>query len=190
MVGADDDDAFKELLAEDEQGREDVPPRGVSRDDREGCNKTTWGDGPWQTEPDRVEFVHVGVACLMMRHAEWGSWNAYAAVEPGHPWHGNERAEEECIAHGGITWCGPSDQTWRLLSRPRQLGNHWWIGFDCGHAFDFQPGLVASLLGAGIARATREFASAFGTTVAYRDQAYVTEEVKRVAEQVVAARRH
>jgi hypothetical protein len=50
-------------------------------------DKSTWGDGPWMTEPDRVEWRHAGLPCLALRN-QMGVWCGYAAVPPGHPWHG------------------------------------------------------------------------------------------------------
>ncbi len=29
-------------------------------------DKTGWGDGPWNDEPDRVDFHHAGFACLLL----------------------------------------------------------------------------------------------------------------------------
>ena len=51
-------------------------------------DKATWGDGPWQTEPDRVEWTHAGLPCLALRNKTFGGWCGYAAVPPGHPLHG------------------------------------------------------------------------------------------------------
>lgn len=43
--------------------------------------------GPWHTEPDRAEFEHVGLRCLVLRNRML-SWCGYAAVKRGHPLHG------------------------------------------------------------------------------------------------------
>ena len=51
-------------------------------------DKSTWGDGPWQQEPDRVEFRHPGLPCLLVRHPRLGVWCGYAAVPPGHALYG------------------------------------------------------------------------------------------------------
>jgi hypothetical protein len=36
-------------------------------------HKSGWGEGPWQSEPDRVDFVFAGLACqlaaMMPSHA-------------------------------------------------------------------------------------------------------------------------
>lgn len=51
-------------------------------------DKSTWGAGPWQHEPDRVEWEHAGLSCLALRNIHFGNWCGYAAVPPGHPLHG------------------------------------------------------------------------------------------------------
>jgi len=50
-------------------------------------DKSRWGDGPWQREPDRVRWTdpETGLECLMNRHATHGSWCGYVGVGPEHP---------------------------------------------------------------------------------------------------------
>jgi hypothetical protein len=50
-------------------------------------DKSEWGDGPWQGEPDRVEWSHAGLKCLLRRHQSSGHWCGYVAVEAEHPLH-------------------------------------------------------------------------------------------------------
>lgn len=50
--------------------------------------KSDWGPGPWQEEPDRVEWESYGLPCLMVRDMNFGHWCGYAAVPLGHPLHG------------------------------------------------------------------------------------------------------
>jgi len=148
----------------------------------EGIDKTSWGEGPWQHEPDRVEFIHQGVPCLMFRSPLSGAWNGYAGAEPGHPWHGTDLAADQAEAHGGITWTGPTSADQRMMSDPRRFAGAWWIGFDCAHACDYQPAMQARL---------REALARFGRTMGgeYRTAAYVRACVVELAEQVIAARR-
>lgn len=39
-------------------------------------DKSAWGPGPWQDEPDRVEWEHAGLPCLMVRSRDLGQWCA------------------------------------------------------------------------------------------------------------------
>jgi hypothetical protein len=85
--------------------------------------KSYWGEGAWQTEPDSLEFTYKGYKCRMSRNI-FGSWCGYVAVAlselPFDPY-------EDINVHGGVTY-----------NRTEQDGLNW-IGFDCGHYNDFWP---------------------------------------------------
>ena len=66
--------------------------------------KSAWGPGPWQDEPDRIEFEHAGLPCLMLRSTTGGNWCGYAAVPPGHPAHGKPYQDVDADVHGGLTY--------------------------------------------------------------------------------------
>src|SRR5262249_33432277 len=51
-------------------------------------DRTGWPAGPWDTEPDREDFEHVGLACLALRHPEYGNWCGYVGVSATHPLYG------------------------------------------------------------------------------------------------------
>lgn len=72
-------------------------------------DKSDWGAGPWQDEPDRVEWDHAGLPCLAARSPTGGNWCGYAAVPPGHPLHGQDYNAVDVDVHGGLTYadrCG------------------------------------------------------------------------------------
>jgi hypothetical protein len=157
---------------------------------------------PWDSEPDEEAFLHADLPCLIKR-GPLGNLNGYVAVPPWHPLHGKHydhlvrplpealenRAPESygvislfCASvktdditkacplelaiavHGGLTFAaGPAD--WMP-----PLPNPWWFGFDCSHAGDIIPDL-----------AKRGWAA----EGVYRDIAYVREQVKGLAEQLV-----
>ena len=50
-------------------------------------DKTTWGPGQWQDEPDKVQWADeaTGLPCLAVRHPELGNWCGYVGVPEGHP---------------------------------------------------------------------------------------------------------
>jgi hypothetical protein len=52
--------------------------------------KNRWGEGPWQNEPDRLEWTdqETGLHCLIIRTNISGSLCGYVGVEPSHPAHG------------------------------------------------------------------------------------------------------
>jgi hypothetical protein len=58
--------------------------------DREikGLDRSKWGKGPWQSEPDLAEWRDptTGYPCLALRHTKDGNWCAYVALPADHPW--------------------------------------------------------------------------------------------------------
>lgn len=58
-------------------------------------DKSAWGPGPWQDEPDRIEWRDeaTGLPCLIVRNPG-GALCGYAAVAPGHPLHGKSYGDE------------------------------------------------------------------------------------------------
>lgn len=50
-------------------------------------DKSTWGDGPWQDEPDKAQWVDeaTGLPCLAVRSEMSGSLCGYVGVSDGHP---------------------------------------------------------------------------------------------------------
>ena len=110
---------------------------------------------PWETEPNREEFVSDdGLACLILRNST-GHLCGYVAVPSGHPMYGKDYDQVPIDnVHGGLTFAGPSDKY-----RPGK--GLWWFGFDCAHCGDLIPG-----------------ASPVGI---YRDINYVFAEIKKLA---------
>jgi hypothetical protein len=167
-------------------------------------DKSAWGDGPWQDEPDRVEWYVDGVACLALRHPGAGHWCGYAAVPPGHRWHGlgySACYSDDCPdgetcphyadveVHGGITFaekCAPkrSDRDPREqvchVPRPGEPDDVWWLGFDFHHAWDIAPAFEMRKREAGMRDEPP------GSYV-YRDIEYVKGECESVARQILAA---
>lgn len=109
----------------------------------EGIDKRAWGPGPWQNEPDRVEWVSGGLPCVLSRNPMYGTWCGYVGVPPGHPWHGRGWPElEDVQVHGCVTYADGTDPRAphiRSMANPREYDPYWWVGFDCGHAFDLMP---------------------------------------------------
>src|SRR5262245_60987736 len=68
-----------------------------------------WGEGPWEMEPDRVEWTDKGsgLRCLIIRHPEHGQLNGYVCIGEGHPAyhkHYNNSVLDEVMVHGGLTY--------------------------------------------------------------------------------------
>jgi hypothetical protein len=142
--------------------------------------KTEWGDGPWQQEPDRVEFEHAGLPCLALRN-RYGAWCGYAAVPPDHPLHSRSYKELDFDVHGGFTYsdlcCGEICH----IPKPGEPDNVWWFGFDCAHAMDVTPAMDAQLRAVGLDPLRREYD-------VYRDLSYVQNQIRSLADQLAASR--
>lgn len=135
--------------------------------------------GPWTDEPNRVEFEHKGVPCLMVRQPGGWHWCGYAAVPPGHPWHGKGYDGVEVDIHGGLTFADACGGLVCHVPKPGEPDNVWWFGFDCAHFDDLRP-MDRVLLG--------DRFSFPGDPDTYRDAHYVRAQCKRLAEQILAAR--
>ena len=67
------------------------------RTEESHIDKSGWYDGPWMTEPDRIEWRNEhGQPCLIVRNQS-GALCGYVAVSPGHPLHGVQ-CDQECEA--------------------------------------------------------------------------------------------
>ncbi len=143
--------------------------------DRPTIDKSTWGDGPWQQEPDRWEGEHEGFPLLAVRQPNHGAWCGYVAVPPGHPWHG---AEPDASVHGGVTYGAKCFGDICHVPKPGEPDDVYWVGFDCVHAFDLAPAHEADLP----QRLRMDNPSV------YRTLDYVQAECRNLAEQAKAAR--
>jgi len=121
-------------------------------------DKSTWGPGPWQTEPDKEQWQDgkTGLPCLIKRSDFSGGLCGYVGVARGHPWYGVDHGDirPEPLVHGGLTYsdlceAGPPEQTICHVTEPGEPEPLWWLGFDCGHAFDISPGTEARELAMG-----------------------------------------
>jgi hypothetical protein len=141
-------------------------------------DKSTWGDGPWQYEPDRVEFEHAGLPCLALRNPH-GAWCGYVAVPPGHPLHGKDYDVPDVSVHGGLTYANRCSGHICHVPKPGDPDDVWWFGFDCGHFQDLMPGMAARLR-----RLDVPDLDVPGWPDTYRDLAYVRAEIESLAEQL------
>lgn len=114
-------------------------------------DKTEWGPGPWNTEPDKTQWVDepTGLDCLAVRNPHMGNWCGYVGLPPEHPWHGKTYDDLDIDVHGGLTYSEACDENATEehgichVPDPGRPDDVWWLGFDCGHAHDTMPGLRA-----------------------------------------------
>lgn len=138
-------------------------------------NKSDWPDGPWRTEPDRVEWRDpaTGLQCRMSRGVHHGAYCGYVGVTAGHPYFEKnplDAGSPDLHCHGGANFA-------------QLMDGIWWIGFDCSHSWDYPPGQGASMARLGMPDI---FSGMFceGGPAAYRDHKYVMANVKLLAIQL------
>jgi hypothetical protein len=165
-------------------------------------DKSTWGAGEWQNEPDRVDFVHAGFACLALRHPEHGHFCGYVAVPREHPLYGlpHDEISGGIDFHMGINYAAPCDEGGLVchVPAPGMPADVWWIGGDFGHWQDVCPARDARLretAAAARSRGLADMAALFervietpGVMVVYRALPYVRHEIESLAEQLRAMR--
>ena len=122
-------------------------------------DKSEWGDGPWQKEPDKMVWVDedTDLDCMIHRGSS-GALCGYVGVPKGHPWYGvdyndyqGERYETDLVinvdVHGGLTFSSAcqetDDESSGICHVPEPGREHdiWWLGFDCAHMGDVTPEL-------------------------------------------------
>lgn len=143
-------------------------------------DKSGWGPGPWQEEPDTVEFRHAGLPCILRRHERHGNFCGYVGVPPTHPDHGKNYNDVEVEVHGGLTFGDECSAVACHVPAPGEPDNFFWFGFDCHHSYDLAPGFIAIEKRLGMEPLT------LSEPYAYRDLAYVRRQTEQLAEQLAA----
>ena len=105
-------------------------------------DKSAWGPGPWQDEPDKVQWTDkaTGLPCLIVRNPRHGNLCGYVGVDATHPCYRVDYSEVDVEVHGGLSYAAL-----RPTGADGGLHTLWWFGFDCGHWRDIAPGLDALL---------------------------------------------
>jgi hypothetical protein len=156
--------------------------------------------GEWETEPNVLEFTHLGFECAVLRMLWSGQLNGYIGIGPSHPLYGKDYGDsviatsdmlDRQIKIGrDIGWvsafCADPAEVGKPVrldlllhchggltySRSGEPGNNlWWFGFDTAHLGDLRPNDDAS----------RSRLRSEGT---YRNLAYVRKECERLAKQL------
>jgi hypothetical protein len=140
-------------------------------------NKAEKPEGPWSTEPDKVQWVdeETGLPCIIRRNDSMGFWCGYVGVPRSHPYFEKEYGEVDVEVHGGLTFsdrCSASEDPHDIchVVEEGEDDEVWWLGFDCGHYRDASPYM---------GKIYREDI--------YRDQAYVMSECASLAKQLKGA---
>lgn len=149
-----------------------------------------WGKypGPWQDEPDRVEFEHMDLPCLLHR-GPGGHWCGYVAVPPGHPDHGKHYRDLDVVSvHGGLTYAAACEGHICHVPKPGEPDGVWWFGFDLHHWRDLAPidKYYEDDYGRKHPHEHNIFSKTHGET--YKTVDYARRETEKLAEQLAARR--
>lgn len=138
--------------------------------------KELWGDGPWQNEPDRIEFEHEGFPCLIIR-TQSGYLCGYVAIESNHPDYDKDYNEVNVECHGGLTYGERCSGHICHIPKPGKPDDVYWLGFDHAHSRDYSPAnnIYKMKYGTHFNRMENE---------TYKDINFVTKGVKHLAEQL------
>lgn len=128
-------------------------------------DKSNWSRGEWDNEPDRVDFIHSGFSCFILRNT-LGSWCGYVGVPETHSCFGKDYDNVDVDIHGGLTY---SAKCYGHICHTPKAGmpdKVWWLGFDTAHAWDISPGLNINSDGT------------------YKNMNYAITETKKLADQL------
>ncbi len=135
---------------------------GVTEDQRARWPK----HGPWNEEPDEVEFQRAGLDCAVLRVGWSGHLCGYVRLPEElvesfraaeYSW---EMANGQIRIHGGLTW------------RDYDCEGNMWVGFDCAHSQDASP--------------RDYYLGQARTGSTYKTFAWVSDETRRLADQIAA----
>lgn len=154
------------------------------------ANKADWPSGPWQSEPDRAQWIDdaTGLDCLITR-SHWGNLCGYVGVPESHALFGRDYQGLPIAVHGGVTFAGPCDPGEAADSGICHTGDVanetvWWFGFDCAHGYDKKPA-VGRMLDPLVVEMLMQWSN--GET--YRDFPYVVDQVAKLAAQLAVIAR-
>jgi hypothetical protein len=167
-------------------------------------DKSDWGPGPWQGEVDKKQWTDpaTGLPCMIRRVSHHGAFCGYVGVPRGHPAYEVDEDDLDLHAHGGVTFSGkcspgPEDRDICHKVEPGEDDDTWWLGFDCGHAYDLMPAMNALYRRRGEPTALEQFLHdlyALKLPInpltergdVYRTQVYVEAECADLAQQLMA----
>lgn len=112
------------------------------------------------------------------KHPRFETLNGYLGIPKGHPWYQVDHNHIDTSVHGGLTYAAHHSSN-QIEGLDPTL-DIWWIGFDCGHAWDIIPGIEKLEKELGFEPIRIEGSS-------YKDRDYVFNELEELAQQATVA---
>jgi|SRR5580765_5055410 len=131
-------------------------------------DKTKWGKGEWDNEPDRKDFIHAGFSCFILRN-HTGNWCGYVGLPNTHSSYGKDYGEVDVDVHGGLTYANKCAGNICHVPESGMPDDVWWLGFDTAHSGDLTPAMMHYM--------SRGFDH-------YRNMEYAIHETMQLAEQL------
>lgn len=153
-------------------------------------DRTNWPKGPWDTEPDRLDFkTKAGLPAIALRHP-MGHWCGYVGVTLDHP-AATTGESTEIDVHGGVTYAAPCAGRVCHVPAPGEPAEVFWIGFDFAHGGDAAPSRIDRDLDLSWSEDGRTQFWSGGNLHnhvrgVYRDLPYVRAQCERAAVQLAA----
>jgi len=134
--------------------------------------------GAWDAEPNRMEWEHQGLQCLLVRHEHSLHWCGYVGIPPSHPLFGKTYGEVGNLldAHGEVNFSNECAGVVCHIPKEGDVDDLWWFGFDCGHTWDLSPTWLDSSVSDSLRRLLKD--------KTYRDTAFARAHVSSLAEQL------
>lgn len=149
-------------------------------------DKSGWGDGPWQHEPDKVQFYdpNTGYTCMIIRNHR-GALCGYVGVPEWHSCYKKNYSVPTVRVHGSLNYSRHSNGH-AHIPYPEEPENLWWFGFDCSHSRDLSPALPTILIEDTTPEGVlmRQIFVKISSRQIYRDLQYVKEECLSLAKQL------
>lgn len=110
-------------------------------------DKSKWGPGPWQSEPDDLDWIDedTGFSCEIHRNGS-GALCGYVSIPESHPYFGSKYDDLHYIdVHGGLTFSSAAvrkSDVEKLANPDDTTPRFQKFGFDCAHSGDYSPRYV------------------------------------------------
>lgn len=145
----------------------------------EKLDRSSWGSGPWDNEPDYHEVRYRGYKIVLVR-SNLGFWCSYIGIPTKSKW-STEEYYDQINTAWGVTW----NET--ALPWGESEKDTFYIGFDYGHSSDYVPGIsIPNSVHPAVMERLMCIAPHYLPTnkTNYKTMKHVIQDMKRVVKQI------